>query len=143
MKTLFAALFVAFTVSTATVSFAAPTQSIDQGPAAPAALTVTQVLMSKLDVVIEKEANPKTTIRLLDASGNTIATKKVSPKETATRVRFDLAQLVDGVYYMKVWNGQHTQLQKVEVKTAAISMTAYQKLALIQKPTIIQQLAIL
>jgi hypothetical protein len=146
MKTLFAALLVAFTVSTASVGFAAPAKSTDQGhaaPAAPAAATVTQVLMSKLDVVVGKEANPKTIIRLLDASGNNLATKKISNKETANRVRFDLAALADGVYYVKVWDGQHTQLQKFELKTAAVSLTAYQKLALIQKPALVQNLAIL
>ena len=146
MKNLFAAILVAFTVSTASVSFAATTKNLDKGQvtqAAPASATVEQVLMSKLDVVVGKEANPKTIIRLIDASGNTIATKKVSPKETATRVRFDLAKLADGVYYVKVWNGQNSQLQKVEVKTAAVSLTDYQKLALIQKPAIIQSLAIL
>jgi hypothetical protein len=146
MKNLFAAILVALTVSTSSVSFAATAQSIDKGhvaPAAPASATVTQVLMSKLDVVVEKEANPKTHIRLVDAAGNIIATRKVSPKETATRVRFDLAALADGVYYVKVWDGQHTQVQKFELKTAAVSLTAYQKLALIQKPAIIQNLAIL
>jgi hypothetical protein len=146
MKNLFAAILVALTVSTSSVSFAATTKSIDKGhveQAAPASATVTQVLMSKLDVVIEKDANTKTTIRLINSSGNNIATKKLSNRETATRVRFDLAGLADGVYYVKVWNGQNTQVQKFELKTAAVSMKAYQKLAIIQKPAIIQELAII
>ena len=146
MKTLFAAILVAFTVSTASVSFAATPTNVDKGQVAPAALTtatVTQVLMSKLDVVVGKESNPKTIIRLLDASGNNLATKKVSNKETANRVRFDLAALADGMYQVKVWDGKHTQVQQFELKTAAVSLTAYQKLALIQKPALIQNLAIL
>ncbi|GEO04208.1 hypothetical protein AAE02nite_18720 [Adhaeribacter aerolatus] len=144
MKNLFAAIIVALTVSTTSVSFAATPKNIDKdhaAQAAPGSATVVQVLMSKLDVVVAEEANPKTIIRLINASGNTIATKKVSHKETATRVRFDLAELADGVYYVKVWNGQNTQVQKFELKTAAVSMTAYQKLAIIQKPTVIQNLA--
>ena len=144
MKNLFAAILVVLTVSTTSVSFAASTKSFDKGhgeQVAPASATVVQVLMSKLDVVVENATNPKTIIRLTDSFGKTVATKKMYDKETATRVRFDLAELADGVYYVKIWNGQKTQVQKFELKTAAVSMTAYQKLAIIQKPTIIQHLA--
>ena len=145
MKNLFAALLVTLTVSTSSVSFAAA-KTADKGKTEQTVstfATVSQVLMSKLDVVVEKDANPKTTIRLTDFSGRNLATKKMSDTETATRVRFDLAQLADGVYYVKVWNGENTQVQKFELKTAAVSLTTYQKLAIIQKQTISQHLAIL
>ena len=145
MKKLFAAALVALTVSTASVSFAT-TKNIDKGhaeQAVPASAAISQISMSKLDVVIEKDANPKTIIRLTDSSGKILSIKTVFNTNTGTRIRFDLAQLVDGVYFVKVWNGHSSQIQKFELKTAALSLTAYGKLAIIQKPNLVQNLSII
>lgn len=134
MKNLFAAILVSLTVSTSSVSFAATTKTLDKGQneqAAPAAVTFAQVVKSKLDVVVENTANAKIIIRLTDAGGRSIASKTLSGKESDTRVRFDLANLTDGVYQVKVWNGKNTQLQKFEVKTSEVTVASYQNLAII------------
>jgi hypothetical protein len=133
MKTLFAAILVALSVSTSTGSFAAakPINIKQTETGIPASVTFAQVEKSKLDVIAEKVANAPMSIRLTDATGKTIATKTLSQRETATRVRFDLANLADGVYHVKVRDGQNTQVQKFELKTATPSLTTYQDLAIL------------
>jgi hypothetical protein len=76
MKKLVAALLVAFTVSTASVSFAATPKTLDQATTGPAtSVTFAQVEKSKLDVVVENPAHAKMTIYLTDASGKSFAVK--------------------------------------------------------------------
>ena len=134
MKNLFAAILVALTVSTSSASFAAATKTLDQGQTAtgiPASVTFAQVEKSKLDVIVESVANAKMSIRLADASGKTIATKILPQKETGTRVRFDLANLTDGVYHVRISDGKNTQVKKFEIKTEVPAQNSYQEVTLI------------
>jgi hypothetical protein len=132
MKKLVAALLVAFTVSTASVSFAATPKTLDQATTGPAAsVTFAQVEKSKLDVVVENPAHAKMTIYLTDTSGKSFAAKTLSGRETDTRVRFDLARLAGGVYHVKVWDGRKTEERKFQIKTTEVSVATDQTLALL------------
>ena len=134
MKNLFAAILVALTVSTSSASFAAATKTINQGQTetgVPASVTFAQVEKSKLDVIVESVANAKMSIRLADASGKTIATKILPQKETGTRVRFDLANLTDGVYHVRISDGKNIQVKKFEIKTEVPAQNTYQEVTLI------------
>ena len=135
MKNLFAAIVVALTVSTSSASFAAAaTKTTDQGQTetgVPASVTFAQVEKSKLDVIVESVANAKMSIRLADASGKTIATKILPQKETGTRVRFDLANLTDGVYHVRISDGKNIQVKKFEIKTELPAQNTYQEVTLI------------
>src|SRR5688500_7667134 len=133
MKTLFATILVALTLSTSSASFAAakPIYKSQTETGIPASVTFAQVEKSKLDVIVEKVANAPMSIRLTDATGKTIATKTLSQRESATRVRFDLANLADGVYHVKVKDGQSTQMQKFELKTAEPVLATYKDVAIL------------
>lgn len=129
MKTLFASLLVALIIGTSSATFAADhthkTQTL------PASVSVEQIVKSKLDVVVDHEAGAPMRIRLLDASGRNLAARKLAPQQEATRVRFDLAALQDGVYWVQVSDGQHTQVTRFELKTTVPTAAAYQDLILL------------
>ena len=132
MKSLFATLLVALTIATSSASFAVAKPAPDKGQpeqASPALVSIAQIEKSKIDVVVDKEGGAPMIIRLLDSSGRNLATKTLSQKEDATRVRFDLASLKDGVYFVKVRNGKNTQVAKFELETS-VPAAAYQKLTL-------------
>lgn len=134
MKTLFASLLIALTLSTSSASFAAATRTTDHGQseaAAPIAVTFAQIEKSKLDVVFENALNSSMGIRLTDAGGKNIATKILPKKETGTRVRFDLANLKDGTYSVRVCNGKNAQVKKFEIKTEIPVATSYQEVTFI------------
>ena len=134
MKNLFAAFLVTLTVSTFSASFAAATKTIYKGQTetgAPASVTFAQVEKSKLDVIVKSVAHAKMSILLADASGKTIATKILPHKETGTRVRFDLANLADGVYHVRISDGKNIQVKKFEIKTEVPAQNSYQEVTLI------------
>jgi hypothetical protein len=133
MKNLFATLLVALTIGTSTATFAAANPTNDKGQteqASPASVSIAQIEKSKLDVVVENEGDARISVRLLDSSGRSLAAKSLPQKEHATRVRFDLAALKDGVYFVKVINGKNTQLTKFELGTT-VPAAAYQQLTIL------------
>lgn len=121
MKNLFATLLVALTIGSSAATLAAANPAPGKGPAGqatPASVSIEQIEKSKLDVVVEKQADARMTILLLDSSGRNLATKTLPQQEEATRVRFDLASLKDGVYFVKVRSGKDTQVTKFELETS-------------------------
>jgi hypothetical protein len=134
MKNLFASLLVALTIGTSSATFAAanPTHDPEQiGPVLPAGVSIAQIEKSTLDVVVENEGAASMSIRLLDSSGRSLAAKTLPQKEEATRVRFDLADLKDGVYLVKVSDGKNTQVTKFELKTTVPTPATYQNLTIL------------
>jgi xanthine/uracil permease len=133
MKNLFAAILVALTVSTASVSFAATTTTDNPqtaGVATPA-VTFAQIEKSKLDVTVVNITDEPVIVRLFDSFGKNIASKNISKSETGTRVRFDLSSLADGVYHVKATTGKDTQVQRFELKTTAPAITTYKDVAIL------------
>lgn len=131
MKNLVATLLFAFTIAASSTSFAAKSNPDNEltPPVPTPAVTFGQMEKSKLDVAVAYVSTAQMTIRLFDSSGKNIATKTLSQRETGTRVRFDLTTLEDGVYQVKVTDGQHTQVQKFEIKTAP-ARASYQHLTI-------------
>ncbi|MGV3586931.1 MAG: T9SS type A sorting domain-containing protein [Adhaeribacter sp.] len=134
MKTLFASLLFALTLTTSSNSFATANRTYDHGQtetAAPVAVTFAQIEKSKLDVVVQNAINSNMSIRLTDAAGKNIATKILQKKATGTRVRFDLANLHDGTYFVRVGNGKNTQVKKFAIKTTLPTQDYYQEVTFI------------
>ncbi|GAA4428950.1 hypothetical protein GCM10023188_13740 [Pontibacter saemangeumensis] len=121
MKTLFAAIFVAFTVGTSSPSFASAAGTTGNGHETQATSDPVAFVIdnSKVDVIIKATDTPKMIIRMKDSSGNTIAIKTLSHVESGTRVRFDLSQLSDGLYSVRVWDGKNVQEQEIKLKTTS------------------------
>lgn len=121
MKNLFAALLVAFAVSTASNGFATATTAVNNGQqqlSAPDSVAFA-IEDSKVDVIFQAARSPKMIIRLKDEDGHTLAVKSVSQAESGTRIRFDLSQLADGLYSVRVWDGKGSQERDIEVKTVS------------------------
>lgn len=126
MKTLFAAIL-ALTVSASSTSFASSasfasaTEAIDNGQKKQAASDAVTFAIdkSKVDVIVQSAESSKIVIRIKDSSGHNIASKTLSGVESGTRVRFDLSQLADGLYHVRVWDGENSQEKGIELKTAA------------------------
>jgi hypothetical protein len=78
---------------------------------------------------VGNEGDVRISVRLLDAAGRSLAATTLPQKADATRVRFDLAPLKDGVYFVKVINGRNTQVTKFELETTAPA-AAYQQLTI-------------
>lgn len=123
MRTLFAAILVAFTVSASSTSFAsaasvAPApESFDNGQRKQTDAVTFAIDNSKVDVIVHPTESAKIIIRIKDSFGHSIATKTLSEVESGTRVRFDLSQLEDGLYHLSVWDGKNNQKQDIELKT--------------------------
>ena len=124
MRTLFAAILVAFTVSASSASFAAAsiapaTETTDNGQRKQTASDAVTFAIenSKMDVMVQATESAKITIRIKDSFGHNIATKTLSGVQSGTRVRFDLSQLEDGLYHVSVWDGKNRQKQDIELKT--------------------------
>lgn len=123
MKNLFAATLILLAVSTSSISFAADhhVEQEQTKDVIPAAVTISQMEKSKLDVVVENAVNTTMTIRLVDSFGQNIATKTVQVSPAGTRIRFDLSALTDGEYRVNVIDGKNSQLKKFELKTVVPS----------------------
>jgi hypothetical protein len=134
MKSLFATLLVALMIGTSSVSFAAANPAHDKGQtqqASPALVSFAQIIKSKLDVIVNGGAKARMSILLQDSSGRSLAAKTLFQNEEATRVRFDLASLKDGVYRVTVSDGRNTQVTKFELKTTMPTAAAYQDLTIL------------
>lgn len=118
MKNTFVAILVALAIGTSSSSFAAAVKSTDNGQKGQAGSITIAAYKSKVDVYVQHTENPKTVIRILDPSGRTIASKDLSNMDRDTRVSFDLSQLPDGLYAVKVWDGQNSQKKSIELRTA-------------------------
>lgn len=127
-------MLVALCVTTSSVSFAATNPTTDNGQdltAAPATITFAQIKNSMIDVVVVNPHHENLTIRLTDYVGKIIAVKKLNKEDTSTRIRFNLTNLTDGVYYVRTGQGNATQLKKFEIKTAVQTSAYYQEVTLI------------
>ncbi len=133
MKKLLATFLFAFVTGTSAVTFAAPTTT-DKTPtdtvSAPS-ITFAQIVKSKLDVTIENSAGVPMYIQLFDSAGLNIATKTIRKSQSAARLRFNLVNLKDGVYYVKATTGKNTLEKKFELKTAVPTPASYQDLTLL------------
>lgn len=117
MKNTFVAILIALTIGTSSSSFASAVKTIDNGQKEKAGSITVAAYKSKVDVFVQHTENPRTVIRIMDPSGRTIATKDLSNIDRDTRVSFDLSQLPDGLYAVKVWDGQNSQETGIELKT--------------------------
>ena len=108
-------------VSTASTGFAASTTAVHTGQqqlSAPDSVAFA-IEDSKVDVIFQAPGNPKMIIRLKDEEGHTLAVKSVAQAQSGTRIRFDLSQLADGLYSVRVWDGNGNHERDIEVKTVS------------------------
>lgn len=113
MKTLFASLIIALTVSASSVSFAHASNGTQ--PIEPSIIVRPQAM--KLDVITPAGGQDRITIRLKDASGNTLIRKFVAASNETSLSRFDLSNLEDGVYKVEISGGAGKQVREFTIET--------------------------
>jgi hypothetical protein len=126
MKTLFAALFIALTVSTSALTFARPTSD----PQPVEASVVVRPQAMKLDVITQGSGQEYIVIRLRDANGNTLFKKFVDPTEKATLSRFNLSNLEDGQYKVEISDGANKQVKEFTIVTTVPQVSVQRTVSL-------------
>src|SRR5690606_32203384 len=113
MKTAFASLLIALSISASSIGFARTT-----GDKIPFQADITAYPTTlKVDVVVENMEGVPVTIRLVDKLGITQATQRLNKNEKASRTRFDLSALNDGIYRVVVSDGVTTKTQEIHIST--------------------------
>jgi hypothetical protein len=118
MKTLVASLFIALSALTYSTSFAQASQS-------PGSTTLTEKTQTTIvprqnnivDVIVRKAEGTNLLIRLVDEKGRTLADKPLSKQDVATRTRFDLSALPDGLYQVVIVEGTTQQVNDIILNT--------------------------
>ncbi len=117
MKTAFASLLFALTLGTSSASFAQ-----DQPDPSPASFQTKLYALEGVGIVDVVVANPdakRLTVRLLDERGVTMASQPLTQTKAATRTRFDISDLRDGVYHVEVSDGSNKQTEEINLTTSA------------------------
>lgn len=119
MKKLIASSLIAFLVGTAAINTgnAQPTVLLSAAQAAPFQTNVYVQEGTRVNVQIQKAANAKLRIRILNAENNTLATKQVAKNETEGLIRFNLTSLEDGTYRVEISDGIRKQVKEIQLKT--------------------------
>ena len=116
MKKIMFSLILTLFVGLTTVSFAStPILADEETPTFQSRIFLRPQSM-KLDVFVEAVEKDDLKISLLDNEGRLIATQRVD--ETIKGVRFDIAELQDGVYRIKITDGASKQVENVELKSS-------------------------
>ncbi|QHT68285.1 hypothetical protein GXP67_17390 [Rhodocytophaga rosea] len=113
MKTLFASLFIALTVSASSLTFAH--SSSDPLPLDAAVVVRAQDM--KIDVITQAGTQENIVIRLKDADGHTLTKTTVEQSEKASLSRFDVSNLSDGVYKVEISDGITKQVKDFTIQT--------------------------
>jgi hypothetical protein len=113
MKTLFASLIIALTVSASSLTFAR--SSSDTLPLETSVVVRSQAM--KIDVITPAGIQENIVIRLKDADGRTLIKKFVEQSEKASLSRFDLSNLADGVYKVEISDGTNKQVKEFTIHT--------------------------
>ena len=120
MKKVFVSFLIACTAGTASAGFANGRLSSSVAETVPFQSAVYVLAEStKLDVIVGKVEHAGL-IRFLDAQGKTLASQRVGKSGKATRARFDLSNLEDGVYRVEITDGYYTQVKEVQLGTPAL-----------------------
>lgn len=115
MKTVFASLLIALTAAT---SFAGTTSGDANGSATfQSSVYVNQ--SGDLKVAVDKEKGQPVSVLLTMPNGQVIASERVSKNRTALRARFDIKNLEDGQYMVKITDGKTIKEQQIMLKTEA------------------------
>ena len=124
MKTLFASALIALTLL-ASSTFAADNVGKGKAKATFQSAVYPMVNSMKVGVNVSKEKDSKVNIRLINNSGQTLATKKLGKGSEATNLRFDLNDLEDGIYKVEISDGNHTEVKTVKLETSTPVVQPY------------------
>ena len=119
MKTLITSVMIAFFAAFSSASFA---QSSNSGSFKSLQTTQTEFVVyalptGKIDVEMGKSEGQKLFIQVLDNNGVMLASKEIGKNSPATRTRFDMNSLPDGVYKIVVTEGTEKQVKNIVLDT--------------------------
>ena len=118
MKTLLISSLLAFSVAMSSTSFAHDNNIPIGKPEVPAKTQtiIRPVTNGKFDVVVGK-TDGSLLIQVVDQQGRTLSSKPVYKQESATRIRFDLNELPDGIYEVVITEGSNRQVKDIVLNT--------------------------
>ena len=120
MKTLFKFLFVAFTLTLISFSFAQadlykPIGRHKKAAAFKAGIYTTSE--GKIQIALHKETGGKVLVRLNNRAGTELFAQQIGKSKESARIRLDVSGLADGVYQVVITNGAETTIQELTLAT--------------------------
>jgi hypothetical protein len=130
MKMYVASIVIALTC-VSTLSLANnPSSSPETGNASVQAAVVVRPEALKLDVLVGPNPNAAVMVHFMDERGSTLATRRLSKRDNPTRVRFDLSELADGQYTVRITDGSMIKTRQVELNTQFPTPSMYRTVSL-------------
>ncbi|MFC5412894.1 hypothetical protein ACFPMF_26455 [Larkinella bovis] len=133
MKTLFNSLFVALTLTFATVSVSqAETNKPVARPKKAAAFQTSMytTMEGKLQIAVNKEAGGHVVVQVTNSEGKAMWVEPIAKNQQAARLRLDMSNLPDGDYQVVVSNGSEVKSKTVTLarqkNATAVRMIAIQ-----------------
>jgi uncharacterized protein (DUF2147 family) len=119
MKTLIASVLLTVSMAVSSTGFAHsnPAASASTAQNDDTKFSVVTGKNGKIDVTVIKSDLKAVSVKVVDKSGHTLASKMISKGNAATRTRFDLNQLPDGAYQVILIEGDNQQVKDIELNT--------------------------
>lgn len=118
MKTLISSLVIAAAVAMSSASFAQSNHTFSVSKETKDVnFEVKSIVEGKIDVTVMKNKGESLSIKLTDTNGNTLATKALDKNDPASRVRFNLNELPNGIYHVVITEGTFKETKEVILDT--------------------------
>ena len=118
MKRLISSLVIAAAVAMSSASFAQNNHTFGVSKeTSDVNFEVKSIVEGKIDVTVMKNKGESLSIKLTDTNGNTLATKALDKNDPASRVRFNMNELPNGIYHVVITEGTFKETKEVILDT--------------------------